>query len=412
MYKVIFSLRSLMFKQLSWFLSLPVQIFLALVFAFFLQPFLPQTLVQLALSLGFLLKDLLIFCMPFFIFVYLASSMMMLGGQSFRLLFFIFGVSSLSNAFFAFIASFMALTFVPFLLKDASFVGADMALSALQPLFRLTLPCALDQRLIFAASVLLGGCGLWVKSALLRKGVMHLRVCVTFALQNVFVRLLPLYVFAEALRMKSMGSLDHFLATFGGIFVLTHVMLAAAVFGGFFMASRLLKVALPTTLKAFFPVALTACTTLSGLMTLPVLMRALEKVLKDGVYGRFMAPLVTNLHTLANSVAIPLLAVALFYMQNKACPSLYDIALVVLCYCLSRFIGVCVPSGGALVVVPFLVHVLGLSHDFIGLFLALYMLQEPLLTMWNSLGNGILTMFLRAKALHPNGVKPLPQAPC
>ena len=56
----------------------------------------------------------------------------------------------------------------------------------------------------------------------------------------------------------------------------------------------------------------------------------------------------------------------------------------------ARFFNACVPGGGVLVMTPFVSQYLELSPELIGLTTTLYVLQDALISMINTLGNGLL----------------------
>ncbi|MEH0002430.1 MAG: cation:dicarboxylase symporter family transporter [Holosporaceae bacterium] len=384
---------------MTWLKSLPLQLAFFIVLGLLLADIMTLNTLRFFITASGLFKDLLVLCMPFIIAAYLTSSMLALKHQSFRLLALIFGTATLSNFFIACFSCGLAFICFAFYAPTTFLAGTSNDTSSMiQPFWHLPLRCLIDQRLAIFGAFLVGILGIVTQSAPLVKSAFWLRDAATFVLKNVFIRLLPLYVFGTALQIQAQGALLPLCRTYGAVFLVTHVTLLLLTGSALYAGSKRLKQPFVVTLHAFLPMAVTALSTFSTLLAMPLLIQGIERLLKSAPYARFIAPLATNIHTIGNSITIPLTALSLFYMAHGTLPTTDMLLLFVAGYCLSRFFGACVPGGGAFVIAPFLMQCLGFSAELLGLFFTLYILQDPLIALWNSLGNASLALWLKPLA--------------
>ena len=388
---------------MTWLKSLPLQLAFFIVLGLLLADVVSLHTLRFFVTASGLFKDLLVLCMPFIIAAYLTSSMLALKQQSFRLLALIFGTATISNFLMACFSCGLAFVCLAFYAPKTFLAGTpNDALSVIQPFWHLPLRCLVDQRLAIFGAFLIGILGIVTQSASLSKSAFWLRDAATFVLKQVFIRLLPLYVFGTALQIQAQGALLPLCRTYGVVFLVIHLTLFVLTGMALYAGAKRLQHPFAQTIKAFLPMALTALSTFSTLLAMPLLIQGIERLLKSAPYARFIAPLATNIHTIGNSIAIPLTALSLFYMAHSALPTLDMLLLFVAGYCLSRFFGACVPGGGAFVIAPFLMQCLGFSSELLGLFFTLYILQDPLIALWNSLGNASLALWLKPFACVKN----------
>jgi Na+/H+-dicarboxylate symporter len=108
---------------------------------------------------------------------------------------------------------------------------------------------------------------------------------------------------------------------------------------------------------------------------------------------------------MGDGLSITITAMALLLMSGQGLPSWSAFLMYMMYYCIVKFSAAGVPGGGVIVILPVVRDYLGLDEATTSLLATIYMLQDPILTSANVMGNGAFAMvthrllkpFLRGK---------------
>lgn len=143
-----------------------------------------------------------------------------------------------------------------------------------------------------------------------------------------------------------------------------------------------------------FPVFVTAFSTVSSALTMPVTIMATEKNVKNKELAGSVISATVNIHLIGDCVAIPILAYAILKTFNLAEPSLSSYLVFSCFFVLAKFSVAAVPAGGIIIMAPILEKYLNFSSEMSSLIIAIYVIFDPFVTGFNVLGNGALAKLI------------------
>ena len=156
-------------------------------------------------------------------------------------------------------------------------------------------------------------------------------------------------------------------------------------------------------IKNMIPAFVTAISTISSALTMPVTIMCAEKNAENkGLAGSIISATV-NIHLLGDCLGIPLLAYSLLKHYGLEEPSLGTYFIFTIFFVIAKFSVAAVPAGGIIVMTPILEKYLNFSPDMSSLIIAIYVIFDPIITGFNVLGNGALaklidTLYLKFEA--------------
>ena len=145
---------------------------------------------------------------------------------------------------------------------------------------------------------------------------------------------------------------------------------------------------------------------MSSALAMPVTISATEKNLSTPTFAHLAIPSTVNVHLLGDSLGVPILGFAVLLFWGQPFPDFISYLGFVFFFCLAKFSTAAVPGGGIFVLLPVLKEYLGLNDQMIAFAQVLYLLQDPLLTSANVMGNGAFALILHRVAVACKLVSP------
>lgn len=377
--------------------SLPVQLVLAILAAFFLSDFFGLETIRFFYTLSCIIKEMLMAILPLIIFSYITAAILSMEHRAPLLIFSILGLVTLSNAFTVLVSYGIGVNLLPLL----SF-GNTSALSEIKdsviPIYFPQIPE--DSILQSPAYFLILGMAVGIifsfyKVPIVTNLSLKLRHYVTLFLQKAFIPFLPIYVFGFILKMDYEDTLMILAKNSGHVFGILwlvtaiYIVLLYVVASGFRM-SRFIEI-----FKNMIPAGITGFSTMSSALTMPVTLEATEKNTGDEQFADLVIPTTVNIHLLGDALAIPIMALAVLSLSGYALPSIENILLFTFWFCLYKFAVAGIPGGGIMVMLPILQQYFGLTPEMLTLTTTIYILQDPIFTGANVMGNGAFALIVR-----------------
>lgn len=374
--------------------KLPVQLVLCLVVSLCLGSYLSELTVQMIYSASFLIKDVLIFVLPFIIFTYIFDALVGMEKNAPFLVLTILVMVFLSNCVAVSLAYGVGMTFLPFLSPMASLGDVGTTKEVIMPLFDFPLPQIISPDMAMIAGILAGlGAGfLKIKFAHKAAEVMHKGV--TLFLQKAFIPVLPIYVTGFVLKLQFEGSLGILLQNYAQVFVLALSLIVVYLAFLYFVGSGFRFQKFKDSIQNMLPAGVTGFSTMSSAATMPVTIDCTEKNLRDPRFADLIIPSTANIHLLGDALAIPLTGLALIWFKTGALPDIATYAMFMVMFSLTKYSCAGVPGGGVIVILPVLQKYLGMDQELISLMTTLYILQDSIFTSSNVLGNGAFAMIV------------------
>ncbi len=365
--------------------KLPLILLGVLLFPYFLGGYVPVEIKSGLYALSLTMKSLLEFALPFIIFSFLFLCLISLGNGVISFILMLIGLVFASNFTAIMVGYGVGVNTIGALASDTGNVAGHLLL---QPAWDFTV-----RKLVSNQQVLVFGFAIGMFFALrpsepVLKFARKINGYAHIFLKRVFVPLLPLFILGFVFKLEQDDILETGLAVYAPILFLVVGL-------QIFYITMIYLIAAKFSLKKFFfyirnilPATLTGFSTVSSAATLPILILATEKNLKDKKMAQTIVPAVVNIHTLGSALGLTILILATMLTFNMPLPPFESFIVFAFFYALSKFAVAAVPGGMVIVVAPLLQAYLGFSNEMIGLITAIYMIFDPFGTATNVTCNG------------------------
>jgi len=374
--------------------SLPVQLIIAIIAALFLSDILNLETIRFFFSLSCALKDILMGVLPLVIFSYILAAILSMEQRAPLLILSILGLVTASNAFTVLVSYGIGVSLLP-LLTLGNTSGLSGIEETVTPLFSLPIPeiLAPDKSLLLGIAV--GLIFSFIKVPAITTLAQDMRHYVTVFLQKAFIPLLPIYVFGFILKMDYEDTLMILIKSSGHIFGLVWFLILAYITILYFIVSRFRLSRFLEITRNMLPAGITGFSTMSSAATMPVTLAATEKNMGDEQFADLVIPTTVNIHLMGDALAIPILALAVLGLSGMPLPTFENYLLFVVYFCLAKFSVAGIPGGGVIVMLPIMQKYLGLTPEMASLLTTIYIIQDPIFTGANVMGNGAFALLVR-----------------
>jgi Na+/H+-dicarboxylate symporter len=369
--------------------NIPLQLFMCLMFALFFGSSVTHEFAEYAFTASNLLKDLLMHFLPLLVFSYIAVALGAFHSKGFVLVIFVIVCTSLSNALTVFYGYIVGGCVLPFLITPLN--NSDLvntAVNTVHNLWQLPLrPFIQTDKTMLVGAVV--GLYLGIRpTKQIFDVILKMRQFSTAIFKKCFIPLLPIYVLGFLLKIAKEDALWPLVQRYTGVFAFTCIMLFIYLFLMYIIASGGKTKVFYSYIKEMLPAGITGFSTVSSAATMPITIGATERTTGDANYADFCIPATVNVHLIGDGISISITALALMLMHGSDLPSISAYAIFVFFYCLAKFSCAGGPGGGVLVLIPVFQQNLGMSPEVAGLLASIYVLQDPILTSANVMGNG------------------------
>lgn len=382
-------------------LGLPVQLILMLAFVFLFGDYFPHIFIAGAYAISLSIKELLLYVMPFIIFSFIFSCLVSFRGGSFKFLVSLLGSVCLSNFVSTMIAFSVSMGAIHVL--QGFSISTMEAQSTLTPAWDLSLQRLIPNDWALFAGLAFGLLGSFQSTEKLEKVSEFLKKAAHGLLNRVFIPILPLFIFGFILKMQFEGTIVSALTTYAPIallFFATQILYVGLLYGvgADYNFNRWVE-----QLKNVMPAGMTALSTMSSLASMPYTLQAAEKNTNGDEMVDVIVPATVNVHLVGDSIAIPMMALAILFNMGMPMPTLSLYLIFAFYFVVNKFAVAAVPGGGILVMLPVLQQYLQFNDEMLSLITMLYILFDAIITFVNVLGNGafaiLFTRFYRRQTL-------------
>lgn len=371
--------------------NLPFQLVLCIAAGLLLGDYLPLTTVSLFYTMSVFIKDMLMWLLPLIVFSYITAAMLSFEQRAPILIVLSLVLVIASNALTVLTSYVVGSVTLPWIVS-----GSLHALSATQsdvsPLWSLPIKPFITADRAMMAAVIVGLIGSFAVTAPLKKAAFKLRDFSTHLLKVGFIPVLPLYVLGFVLKLDRDGSLGLLLQQYSGVFLLSCGIISIYIAFMYLIAADFNLARACGFMREMLPAGLTGFSTMSSAASMPVTLEATEKNLGSREYADFIIPTTVNIHLIGDGLNIALTGLALVLLTGLPYPSFEQYLWFVLYYCLAKFSCAGVPGGGVIVILPVIQQYLGLNPETTSLLATIYILQDPILTGSNVMGNGAFAL--------------------
>ena len=212
-----------------------------------------------------------------------------------------------------------------------------------------------------------------------------------FILDRVFNNILPFFLVGFIFKIHSENALQLLSGNYRVILCILVPPLLYVVFL-YWLGSGLSIIKALKSIKNMGVAALTGFVTMSSLVTMPITLKAVQKNTDDSPLSFIAVPGSVNIHLVGDCFFSVVLLLFISYVFGSEPLSASDIMHFLSYVVLLKFAEAAVAGTGLLLMLPVIEQYLHFSPSMVSIAATLYILVDPLITVFNILGNGAFSM--------------------
>ena len=377
--------------------SLPFQLLLGVVIGIMLGLVSNEAVMNVIVTVKFVLGELINFCVPLIVIGFIAPSITKLGKNASRIL----GVAVFLAYASSVLAALGSMAAGYDLIPHLSIVSEVDGLKELPEIvFQLEIPQIMSVMSALAFSILIGLAATWTKADTVIRLLDEFQKIVLMIVSKIVIPILPVFIALTFWSLAYEGTITKQLPVFLKVVLIVMAghfiwMTILYVVGGIYSGKNPWNV-----VKNYGPAYITAVGTMSSAATLAVALRCARKsepTLRDDMVN-FGIPLFANIHLCGSVLTEVFFVMTVSQILYGRLPSLGT--MILFCALLGIFaIGAPgVPGGTVMASLGLITGVLGFDATGTALMLTIFALQDSFGTACNVTGDGALTMILTGYA--------------
>lgn len=370
--------------------SIIFKLLITLGFGFFFGNLLPTSMQSILYAISLTLKETLIFFLPFIIFSCIFSCLLSFKSDVFKFIV----VLLISICLSGYISTFIGYQVSKFALSNFGNIHqaqVDLG-NSLAPYWEFKIPTLISNNIALFTGFITGLIFSKFRNNYVQNTANKMRNIVTLFLNKIFVPILPLFALGFVIKLENDGILSVIVKSYFPLviaIIITEVIYISLLY---FIGARFSPKKFIYFAKNVLPAGMMGFSTMSSMAALPLTIRAAEKNTGQIDLSRTIAPATVNVHLVGDSIAVPMIALAIMTTFGLSFPDLPTFLLFASYFVIAKFAVAGIPGGGIVVMIPILEKYLGFSPEMAGLITAIYILLDPLNTTANVLGNGAFTI--------------------
>ncbi len=356
---------------------------------FCLDGVLPLEVKSQIFAISLFVKSIIIFSLPFVIFMLLFKTVAKLSKGATKIILFILLGVSCSN-FLSTMISYQIGSIVYHM--DLS-LAQPSDVSGLLPAWSQAVPSVASNDIALFSGLVLGILMATLSPQLAGRISSYFDTIIAYAFK-VLTALVPLFIAGFVVKLSHDKVIHTIAQDYAFIFTIVALSLAAYIASVYFMINRFRFSPFLASLKNMFPAAIAGFSSMSSAAAMPLTIIGAEKNTQNPTFARLSIPTTVNIHLIGDCFAIPIFAFAVMKNYGVLEPHFYSYVIFALYFVLAKFSVAAIPGGGILVMLPVLESQLGFTGEMASMITALYILFDPVITCFNVLGNGGFAMAL------------------
>ena len=384
--------------------SLPMKLLLGVIAGIAVGQFAGVALMNVVVTVRYILGQLILFCVPLIIIGFIAPSITRLGNNASKMLgvaVTIAYISSIGAALFSMAAGYI-------MIPNLSIVTNVEGLQALPDLvFKLDIPPIMSVMSALALSMCLGLAAAWTKAKSITNALEEFQLIVLAIVTKIVIPLLPFFIAFTFCSLSYEGSITKQLPVFIQVILIVmagHYIWMALLYGlaGIYTGKNPFDI-----IKNYGPAYITAVGTMSSAATLAVALRCAKKSeppLRDDIVD-FGIPLFANIHLCGSVLTEVFFVMTISKILYGAIPPIETMVLFCLLLGIFAIAAPGVPGGTVMASLGLITGILGFDDSGTALMLTIFALQDSFGTACNVTGDGALTLMLTGYA-DKHGIAP------
>lgn len=377
---------------MRFFDNLPFKLLAGVVLGTFVGIIADESFMNIAVTLSYILGQMISFCVPLIIIGFIAPSITKLGASSSKMLIIALILAYVSSIGAAFFSMFVGYAVIPHLYITTAVEG----LRELPKLvFELRIPQIMPVMSALIFSIVLGLATVWTKAETTTRLLAEFQQIILSVVMKIIIPILPFYIGFTFCNLAYEGSITKQVPVFLKVILIVMAghylwLILLYVLAGIYSGKNPLRV-----LKHYGPAYITAVGTMSSAATLAVALRCAHKsdALRSDMID-FGVPLFANIHLCGSVLTEVFFVMTISQILYGAMPSVNT--MVLFCLLLGVFaVGAPgVPGGTVMASLGLITGILLFDNTGTALMLTIFALQDSFGTACNVTADGALTLML------------------
>jgi Na+/H+-dicarboxylate symporter len=344
-------------------------------------------------TISLIIKNCLTFVLPFFVFGFLAHSLISLREKAVLFIVMLLVMVATSNFTAIFTAYGIGSVLLPmFDIQMNATIDSELELA---PMVEFSLPTIIGNDNAIIMGILFGIFFAVRPNQRAEKAITFLKDASLAFLKRGFMPILPLFILGFLLKLEQEDMLHRIFASYGQVLTLIVVAQWSYIFLLYFIAARFNLKTTFEYIKNIIPASITGFSTISSAATMPVTIECTERNLHSQRFAHMIIPATANIHTLGSAIGITLTALTTLIAFEHGIPSFLPFLIFAFYYTMAKFAVAGIPGGVILIISPLLESYLGFTSEMVGLITAVYLLFDPFGTSANVTCNGAFAIIFK-----------------
>lgn len=365
------------------FRKMPIILLALILFIFLFHSSIPDPVKSFIYALSLSVKSVIIFSLPFIIFMILFKTISQLSRDATKIILFIlFGVCC-SN----FISTMISYQIGSAIYQLDLSIASPQDEGGLVPAWTFNLPKLIANDHAMFSGIILGILLSLVSPGWTKKlsGMCDKAVSIALRVLTVIV---PVFIAGFMIKLNHDKVMDNIVRDYALIFSLVALSLVCYISLIYLFSTGFHLVDFFNKIKNMFPAAIAGFSSMSSAAAMPLTIMGSEKNLQNPSLARLAIPTTVNIHLIGDCFAIPIFAFAVMKNFGAPAPEFLSYLLFAFYFVMAKFSVAAIPGGGIIVMLPILEGQLGFTSEMSSLITSLYILFDPVITCANVCGNG------------------------
>lgn len=373
---------------------LPFQLLIIISSVFLFGHYIPEPIIRACYTFTLLFKEILSTFLPIIVFSFVFAGITSFKKNAPLVLGLLLLCITLSNSFVALLSFFVTSATLPFITSQNQAILYTNG-NVLEPFFNINFPIAIGSFSALLSALMLGIFVSFSPMPKLEHALLDLKKIVHIFLSKFLIPLLPAYALGFLLKIHHEGTFLPLFQQYGKAFIVIACMQIVYLPLMFFVAQGFSFHKAWKAIRNALPSYLTGFSTMSSTVTIPITLEGAEKNLGGhSALAELAIPIMANVHLLGDCISTPILALTTLVLYTGALPDFLTYFEFMTYFSLTMLAASGIPGGAIIVMLPILTSILGFTPEMISIITTLYLVQDPLGTAGNVMGDGALVIMV------------------
>ncbi len=378
---------------MKWLPSLPIQLLLVLITVITLGNFLPVHAIEIFYSISLSLKECLGFMLPFMVFAFITAGVLSFKKNTPVVIAVLVSCVFASNLLVP-LFSYFACYSVLYEITNKVVIQHIVTHNGINPLWTIWLPRVMVPEWAIFLALFTGIMLSMITLPAAEQAVIRFKQIIEWIINNLFIPVLPLYVFGFLLEVHHKGVFFELFQSYGKTYALIITLQVILTYLVYLIASNFHMHQAMEYIKNAIPSYLTAFGTMSSTAAIPVTIKCAQKNTGNKPLSAIATPILANIHLFGDAITVPILAVVTLFLFQGVIPAFATFVQFFIYFSLTMLAASGIPGGGMIVMIPILKSILGFNDAMISIMITLHLLQDGLGTGTNVMGDGALIIII------------------